>query len=217
MCAKGKSAVGYLYDPDRLKYPMKRTNPVKGIGVDPGWVRITWDEALDLATAKLKDTIAKNGADSVLVVARPAPDIWARFVNAIGTPNRIDHIDECFLGDKIISGQILGTKPWGHDFANSKYILTFGWDLVGKAKVVWARGVTDAKKKGAKIVSFNPWKGCGTSLVADESISLRPGSDLAVALAMTLVGLALVLLVYPRKAAEEAYYARVSAEDGEEA
>ena len=184
LCAKGKSAVGYLYDPDRLKYPMKRTNPVKGIGVDPGWIRITWDEALDLATAKLKDTIAKNGADSVLVVARPAPDIWARFVNAIGTPNRIDHIDECFLGDKIISGQILGTKPWGHDFANSKYILTFGWDLVGKAKVVWARGVTDAKKKGAKIVSFNPWKGSGTSLVADESISLRPGSDLAVALAM---------------------------------
>jgi anaerobic selenocysteine-containing dehydrogenase len=49
LCAKGKSAPGFLYDPDRLKYPMKRTNPVKGIGVDPGWVKISWDEALDLA------------------------------------------------------------------------------------------------------------------------------------------------------------------------
>ena len=37
---------------------------------------------------------------------------------------------------------------------------------------------------------------------------------IAVALLMTLVGLALVLIVYPRKQAEEAYYAKV--QDGTE-
>ncbi|MHB1048383.1 MAG: molybdopterin-containing oxidoreductase family protein [Thermoanaerobaculia bacterium] len=190
LCAKGKAAVGYLYDPDRLKYPMKRTNPVKGIGKDPGWVRITWDEALDLATTKLKETIETNGRDSVLAIGRPAPDIWARFVNAIGTTNRVDHIDECFLADKIVSGQMLGAKTWCHDFANSKYILLLGWDIVGKAKVVWARAVTDAKKAGAKVVSVNPWKSAGTSLVSDEAISIRPGSDLAVVNAMIHVILA---------------------------
>jgi len=184
LCAKGKSATGYLYDPDRLKYPMKRTNPKKGIGVDPGWVKISWTEALDLATAKLKETIEKNGRDSVLALGRPSPDTWARFVNAIGTPNRSDHVDVCYLGDKIVSGKMIGGKPWGHDFANSKYILVFGWDIVGKGKVVWARAFAEAKRKGAKIVSFNPWKSAGTSAVADESISIRPGSDLAVILAM---------------------------------
>jgi anaerobic selenocysteine-containing dehydrogenase len=85
---------------------------------------------------------------------------------------------------------MIGGKPWGHDFANSKYILVFGWDIVGKGKVVWARAFAEAKRKGAKIVSFNPWKSAGTSAVADESISIRPGSDLAVANAMIHVILA---------------------------
>ena len=57
LCGKGKAAPGFLYDPDRLKYPLVRTNPVKGIGVDPGWKRVTWDEALELAADKLKTTI----------------------------------------------------------------------------------------------------------------------------------------------------------------
>jgi len=190
MCAKGKAAAGYLYDPDRLKYPMKRTNPVKKIGVDPGWVRITWDEALDTATAKLKETIAANGPDSVLVLGLPSPDVWARFVSCIGTSNRFDHWDECFLANRVVSANVIGGFVWCHDFANAKYIITFGWDLVGKAKVVWARAVTEAKKKGAKIVSFNPYKAAGTSVVADEAISIRPGSDLAVVNAMIHVILA---------------------------
>jgi thiosulfate reductase/polysulfide reductase chain A len=184
MCAKGKAAPGYLYDPDRLKYPMKRTNPKKGIGVDPGWVRISWDEALDTATAKLKETIEKNGRDSVLVLGLPSPDVWARFVSCIGTTNRFDHWDECFLSNRVVSANVIGGFVWCHDFENAKYIVTFGWDLVGKAKVVWARSVTEAKKRGAKIVSFNPYKAAGTSAVADEAISIRPGSDLAVVNAM---------------------------------
>lgn len=190
MCAKGKAAAGYLYDPDRLKYPMKRTNPIKKIGVDPGWVRISWDEALDTATAKLKETIAANGPDSVLVLGLPSPDVWARFVNCIGTSNRFDHWDECFLANRVVSANVIGGFVWCHDFANAKYIITFGWDLVGKAKVVWARAVAEAKKKGAKIVSFNPYKAAGTSVVADEAISIRPGSDLAVVNAMIHVILA---------------------------
>ncbi|HEX9149196.1 MAG TPA: molybdopterin-dependent oxidoreductase [Thermoanaerobaculia bacterium] len=186
LCGKGKSAAGFLYDPDRLKYPMKRTNPIKASGSDPGWVRISWDEALGMASETLNQTIAAHGADSVLVISRPAPDIWMRFINAIGTPNRVDHIDECFLSDKIVSGKVLGGKLWGHDLANSKYILLFGWDLVGKAKMAYARQVVKAKKAGAKIVVFNPmWT--PTATLADEWHQIRPGSDLALALAMIQV------------------------------
>src|SRR3989338_2340630 len=54
LCAKGQAALISLYDPARVKVPVKRTNPVKGIGVDPKWQEITWDEALDLLTQKLK-------------------------------------------------------------------------------------------------------------------------------------------------------------------
>jgi molybdopterin-containing oxidoreductase family molybdopterin binding subunit len=46
ICAKGMSSIMTLYDPNRVNYPLKRTNPQKGIGVDPQWQRISWEEAL---------------------------------------------------------------------------------------------------------------------------------------------------------------------------
>jgi 3-isopropylmalate/(R)-2-methylmalate dehydratase large subunit len=48
------------YDPNRLKQPLKRTNPRKGIGVDPGWKEIGWDEALDEIAAVLRRVRAEN-------------------------------------------------------------------------------------------------------------------------------------------------------------
>jgi thiosulfate reductase/polysulfide reductase chain A len=88
LCAKGGSGAGLLYDPDRLKYPMRRTNPEKGFGVDPGWVRISWAEALDTIAAQFGNAISQYGAESLLVVSRPAPDIWMRLLNALGVVNR---------------------------------------------------------------------------------------------------------------------------------
>lgn len=55
LCAKGVAGIMTLYDPNRVNVPLKRTNPRKGIGVDPGWVEISWEEALDTAVRKLKD------------------------------------------------------------------------------------------------------------------------------------------------------------------
>ena len=53
LCPKGKSALGFLNNPDRLLYPMKRTNPEeKGFGVNPGWVRISWEEAYETIVNK---------------------------------------------------------------------------------------------------------------------------------------------------------------------
>jgi anaerobic selenocysteine-containing dehydrogenase len=65
LCGKGAAASGFLYDPDRLKYPMQRTNPVKGVDQDPGWRRISWTEALDLIAAKFKDALVKYGSESL--------------------------------------------------------------------------------------------------------------------------------------------------------
>ncbi len=46
-CPRSHLAIQQLYDPDRIKTPMKRTNPKKGRHEDPKFVPITWDEALD--------------------------------------------------------------------------------------------------------------------------------------------------------------------------
>ncbi|MBI2315866.1 MAG: molybdopterin-dependent oxidoreductase, partial [Betaproteobacteria bacterium] len=49
-CPKGTAAPELVYDPVRLKYPMKRTNPKTA--KDPGWTRISWDEALDTVATR---------------------------------------------------------------------------------------------------------------------------------------------------------------------
>ena len=65
LCAKGKSAMQALYHPDRLKYPMKRTNPK---GEDPGWVRISWDEALDLGAKGFLSSVEQYDGPSFKVL-----------------------------------------------------------------------------------------------------------------------------------------------------
>ena len=62
ICAKGKSAMQALYHPDRVRYPMKRTNPK---GEDPGWVRISWDEALELGAKGFQEVIDKYGGPAI--------------------------------------------------------------------------------------------------------------------------------------------------------
>jgi len=183
LCGKGASAAGFLYDPDRLKYPMKRTNPNKGFDEDPGWVRITWDEALNTIAEKITSAKAEFGAESLLFVTLASPDIWARFMNSIGVVNRVDHIDECFLTDRIVGRYTTGGKTWSIDFENSKYVLLFGWDILAKSKIVHAKGLIDAKANGAKVTLFNPQYST-TARFADRWHPIKPGTDLAVALAI---------------------------------
>lgn len=183
LCGKGAASTGFLYDPDRLKYPMKRTNPKKGFDEDPGWVRISWTEAYDTIAAKMGDAVKAYGPESLLFVTLPSPDLWARFMNAMGVVNRIDHIDECFQTDRIIQRYTIGAKTWCNDFENSKFILMFGWDIVAKAKIIYANGVVKARSSGAKVVHFSP-NATATSRLASEWHTIKPGTDLAVALAM---------------------------------
>src|SRR5713226_5760072 len=57
LCAKGRAA-------PELVYPLKRTRP-KG-DPDPGWERISWDEALDLTAANLRRIATEHGSESVV-------------------------------------------------------------------------------------------------------------------------------------------------------
>jgi anaerobic selenocysteine-containing dehydrogenase len=63
ICAKGRAAPELVHHPDRLLYPLKRTRP-KG-DPDPGWQQISWEEAMDLTAANLKNIAATHGPESV--------------------------------------------------------------------------------------------------------------------------------------------------------
>ena len=53
LCAKGVTAIMDWNNPNRILYPVKRTNPQKGLHEDPKWERISKEEALDIFTEKL--------------------------------------------------------------------------------------------------------------------------------------------------------------------
>ncbi len=63
VCVRAYGLVQKLYNPARIKTPMRRTNPVKGRDQDPGWEPISWHEALALLALKLNGIRAKGLVD----------------------------------------------------------------------------------------------------------------------------------------------------------
>ncbi len=53
VCVKAYGLIHKTYNPNRILTPMKRTNPKKGRNEDPGFVPVSWDEALDAIAEKL--------------------------------------------------------------------------------------------------------------------------------------------------------------------
>jgi molybdopterin-containing oxidoreductase family molybdopterin binding subunit len=62
ICAKGQAQLMTLYDRHRINYPVKRTNPEKGVGADPKWERISWEEAIDTIVDRLQNMKDRRGA-----------------------------------------------------------------------------------------------------------------------------------------------------------
>jgi len=92
VCGKGASGLQVLYDPNRLNVPFRRTNPEKGLFVDPKWKEISWDEALDEIADKLRKVLNDNPKKILLqstTVRSPTASLgWRKLMATIlGTPN----------------------------------------------------------------------------------------------------------------------------------
>src|SRR5437867_13332672 len=62
LCAKVNHYLDRVYSPDRVLHPLRRTGP-KGEGC---FERVTWDEALDEIAARLREIVARDGAEAIL-------------------------------------------------------------------------------------------------------------------------------------------------------
>ncbi len=183
-CVKGASAMRHLYDPDRLKSPLKRTNPRKGKDEDPGWVKISWEEAFATIGEEFNKAINNHGPESMVIFSRPDGPC-TRLQKAIGTPNQVQHGDVCYTPAHF-AWRVMATgggRPYTMDMENAKYIMGFGWDMPGKSKLCQLIPFMKAKEQGAKVVIFDPRMSL-TANMADEWIPIKAGTDLAVLLAM---------------------------------
>jgi thiosulfate reductase/polysulfide reductase chain A len=189
MCPKGNAGVMALYDPDRVKTPLKRTNPEKGPGVDPGWVAISWDEALTLIAGKLKALRDAGEAHKLIWFSEDHSFVPVQqdFCALYGTPNYLNHSNICDVSRKASFKLVMGDeRPLG-DFANARYILLFGWNPLSATK--WGhlpRIFTRAIENGAKLVVVDPYLS-QTAARAAEWVPIRPATDGALALALAQV------------------------------
>ncbi len=188
-CAKGQSAMMNLYSPHRVQAPRIRTNPVKGIGVDPGWRDITWDEALDLLTDRLRTARAKDPRSVIgLTFDRYAFHVLRAFMAAIGSPNMTTGSAGFFCGNGLhpIAFMLTGSLDVHPDLEHCDHLVMFGtsYGFVAQMNAMGlAKEMADARARGMKLTVVDPVLTYAASQ-ADEWIPIRPGTDAELALAV---------------------------------
>ena len=186
ICVKGTAAPQIVYSPKRLKHPMRRTRP-KG-ELNPGWERISWDEALKTAARELLRLRDRYGAESV-IFGRPAPGGSAandyvgwltRLANVFGSPNILATTHICNWHKDTGSAYTYGHGIPSPDFQRTELIVIWGHN----PEVSWpahAKRIVEARRRGAKLMVIDPRK---TNIAGKANLWLgvRPGTDGALAL-----------------------------------
>jgi anaerobic dimethyl sulfoxide reductase subunit A len=191
-CMKGHAHRMSVYNPERLKYPMKRVGE-RGEGE---FQRITWDEAIDTYAGKLKEYIDTHGNESILWYPARGVRGLAKDAAKSRLPNLLGGMlrtwgSLCIANKGAAVKTVYGTGNtesdldtikdsnmaiiWGYGFADSNR----RGDFAGEAM----RIIMDAKEGGTKIVDVDPFL-CQTAAKADQWIAINPGTDGAMALAM---------------------------------
>lgn len=192
ICSKGRAGVQALYDPERILQPLRRRNPEKGIGVDPQWEPISWEEALDVVSEKLKHI--RNDDPRKLLGCMFDAHVYTQFFTwlaAFGSPNGFAGGAGFYCGNGLhpISALTHGTFFLEPDLDYCNFLIMVGTQngfVVNHLPMLMAKKMAEARARGMKLVVVDPI--CTTAGAhADEWIPIRPGTDAALALAMANV------------------------------
>jgi nitrate reductase alpha subunit len=218
-CPRGASFSWYTYSPLRLKYPYVRGSllqmfrearnrlgdPVDAwaeIVDDPekvrlyrrqrgkgGFVRASWDDAVDMIAAAHVHTIKRYGPDRVVGFS-PIPAMsmasyaaGTRFLSLIG--GVILSFYDWYADLPPSSPQTFGDQtdvPESADWWNAGYLLIWGTNLP-TTRTPDAHFMTEARYRGQKVVVVSPDYAEHTKF-ADQWLAAEPGSDGALAMAM---------------------------------
>ncbi|MGP8080844.1 MAG: molybdopterin-dependent oxidoreductase [Dehalococcoidales bacterium] len=186
LCPKPYMLLQKVYNPNRIKSPLKRTNPEKGVGVDPKWVEISWDEALDTIAEKLRNI---RGSDTIkLAEARGYAiryDGWAAFLEAFG-PTQIlfgGRSTHCRQAQHAFGGAIHDAGGCEPDLSYCNYLIIFGANPSAAGGAAQNPLYAEARNRGIKVVVVDPVLS-PTAAKADEWLPIKPGTDCAFILAM---------------------------------
>lgn len=183
LCAKGNSGMWYSYDPDRILYPLKRVG-ARGEGK---WKRITWEEALTEVAEKL-DAALKEDPNTIMLKwgRNRTGGTLERFMKTLGSATVLNHTSVCESSKKVGQEPTWGPDIETPDFANAKYVLNFGSNILEAAyfhNPLSQRIAEGRVDNHMRIVTFDV-RLSNTAGFSDEWIPVFPATDGAVALAI---------------------------------
>ncbi|WP_136416020.1 molybdopterin-dependent oxidoreductase [Herbaspirillum sp. ST 5-3] len=197
LCPKGHFGQYLLYDPDRFKGPMKRTNPKKGRNEDPGWVPISWDEALNIVAGRLNALRDKGESHRYATMTGRGwgytdVGLLQEFGKLYGTPNGdLGHSSICSDASETVKHFMDGHHSYSaYDYANTNYLLVFGAGFLESFRPFnanmqnWGKMRTKPAKTKVTVVDVHVGT---TAAAADRMLLTKPGTDGALALAIAHV------------------------------
>jgi len=186
ICLRGLALPQYVYNPNRLKYPMKRVGE-RGAGK---WERISWDEAIAVIVEKFNGIREAFGPQAVCY-SGVSGSLGTLNNGGTGIYNRLFHA----IGGTIINPSLDAAIPYGSarvagnmlmndisDYVNARNIIVMGANITEAHIHDW-HFMADAQEGGTRIIVIDPRYSI-TASKADSWIPIRPGSDAALLMAM---------------------------------
>jgi anaerobic selenocysteine-containing dehydrogenase len=190
ICPKATALQDVYEDPDRLRYPLRRT-------ANGGWEQIGWEEAFDAAVAGIQTVQAKYGRHAVgIYLGNPNVHNWgslffgAPFIRSLNTKHRFsatsaDQLPSHFAARFMFGHYFLIPIP---DIDHTHYMLMLGANpLASNGSLMTAPGVDRRLKaiqeRGGQVVVIDPRR-TETADKASAHHFIRPGTDALFLLAL---------------------------------
>jgi anaerobic selenocysteine-containing dehydrogenase len=185
ICAKVRKFGDRLYGPDRLLYPAIR----KGRKGEGKFKRISWDEALEQIADRMRRAKADSGGASILPYSYGGSNglltqdnfdakLWRRF----GTSRLARTVCAAPTGaaNMALYGKMASVTY--QDYPEAALIILWGVNP-STSGIHLVPYVREAQKRGAKLVVIDP-RSTPLARSADVHLPVKPGTDVAVALAI---------------------------------
>ncbi len=197
VCVKPYGLVQKLYNPHRILTPKKRGNPKKGRNEDPQWIDITWDEALDTISERMKGIRTKgllddNGDPRFAFTTGGAATpfyyagtlgaflgAWGPYDNSLGAGGTV----KCYHSEHIYGELWHKAFTVMPDTPRAQYVISFGNNIEASGGVTAVYRQANARSRGWKRIQFEPHLSV-TGAKASEWVPIKTKTDSAVLFAM---------------------------------
>jgi anaerobic selenocysteine-containing dehydrogenase len=186
ICAKSQAGLNQLYDPDRILHPMRRVG-ARGEGK---WKRVSWDDALDEIATRLGALRDAGQPERFMFhygrMKGGTSKLVHNFLAAYGTGTIGNHTSLCEGGKWTAQELTWGGHYDNWDFDHTEFVLNFGSNLfeAHTNHISTAQRLIRAMvERSVRLVTLDV-RLSNTAAKSDEWIPVRPGTDLAVVLAM---------------------------------